>query len=63
MSPREQNRRIKAASRAIMAAGGKVGAVEIAADGTVRVLAAGEERPDDEAARVGQLIEERMGHG
>lgn len=63
MSPREQNRRIKAAVRAIQAAGGKVGAVEIATDGTVRVLAAGAETPDDEAARVGRLIEERMGHG
>lgn len=62
MSAREQNRRIKAASRAIVAAGGKVGAVEIAPDGTVRVLAASEREADDEAARLGRLIEERMGN-
>lgn len=39
MTPREQNRRIKAASRALTAAGQKVGSVEIGADGSVRLRA------------------------
>jgi len=59
---REQNRRIKQATAALKAAGQKVGAVEIAADGTVRVLALETVRADDKGARVGRKIEERMGN-
>ena len=62
MSAREQTQRIKAATRALLAAGEKVGSVEIAPDGTVRVLAASAVQADDEAARLGRLIEERMGN-
>ncbi len=62
MTAREYNRRIKQAIAALKAAGAQRVAVEIAEDGTARVVEAPAEASDDEAARVGRLIEERMGN-
>lgn len=57
---RSQAAAIRRAVKAIEATGQRVGAVEISPDGGVRVLAADAVQADDEAARLGRLIEERM---
>lgn len=62
MTAREYNRRIKQAIAALKAAGAQRVAVEIAEDGTARVVEASGDAGDDEAARLGRLIEERMGN-
>lgn len=62
MSAREYNRRIKQAIAALKAAGAQRVAVEICEDGTARVVEAAGDEADDEAARLGRLIEERMGN-
>lgn len=60
---REYNRRVKRVIAELKAAGAERLAVDIWPDGRTRVLEATGEAQDDEAARVGRLIEERMGHG
>lgn len=62
MTAREHNRRVKQAIAMLKAAGAERVAVEIAPDGTTRIMEATGEAPDDEAARLGALIEERMGN-
>lgn len=62
MSAREYNRRIKQAISALKAAGAQRVVVEILPDGAARVVEARDDAGDDEAARLGRLIEERMGN-
>jgi len=62
VSAREYNRRVKQAIAALKAAGAQRVAVEILADGTARVVEANGNEADDEAARLGRLIEEKMGN-
>ncbi len=62
MNAREHNRRVKQAIAMLKAAGAQRVAVEILPDGTCRVVEAANDAADDEAARVGRLIEERMGN-
>lgn len=58
---REFNRRLKTALTALREAGAKRLTVEISPDGSTRVIETAEDASEDEAARVGRLIEERMG--
>lgn len=57
---RELNRRVKRAICELRAAGAKRIAVDIYPDGKMRVLEAPDDGADDEGARIGRLIEERM---
>jgi hypothetical protein len=62
MNTREYNRRVKRAVAELKAQGAAHVAVDIWPDGRTRVLEVAEDQADDEAARVGRLIEERMGN-
>lgn len=63
MDAREYNRRVKRVIAELKAAGAQRLAVDIGPDGTTRIVEASADTSDDEAARLGRLIEERMGNG
>lgn len=58
---REFNNRIKTALAALRASGAKRIAIEISPNGSTRVYEMPDDGNEDEADRLGRLIEERMG--
>lgn len=60
---REFNRRLERAIKALRSAGAQRIRVEIQPDGGARVVEAGADASDeDEGARIGRLIEDRLGN-
>lgn len=57
VNAREHNRRVKQAIAMLKAAGAERVVVEILPDGATRVVEARDDADDDEAARLGRLIE------
>lgn len=61
LSTREFNRRIKTSLAALRETGTRRIAIEISPDGSTRVYELSEDDSEDEANRLGRMIEGRMG--